>query len=209
MQSWFNNRRAKAAKRGEGERVKRKTVKKNDENLTEESFSTIFLEETENKNFSIEKTKSFIKSEEPLGFLKRKNYRQRKKCPKCDFTTKRPADYKEHKRGHRKILGNRREDVKGKGGITKKKRFSREQVEILESIFAIKNYPTASMRLEASAKTQLSMRRVQGWFSQKRLKSGKNSKSLKTKDNFKEEEKEVAKLMAEIDGSLNKCIFVG
>ena len=191
-------------KRGESEPVKK--VKGD-----EQSFSEIFLQKInlEDKNFLTEEMKSSIKSEEPLVLTKRKNYRQRKKCPKCDFTTKRPADYKDHKKGHRKGLENPIEDVKGKTRIRKKKRFSVEQVKILESIFAIKNYPTASMRLEASVKTELSMGKVQGWFSQKRLKSGKSSTSLsqenlsKTSDDLEEEEKEVAKLVAEIGKSLN------
>ena len=208
MQSWFNNRRAKAVKRGESEPVKKV---KGDENLTEQNFSEIFLQKInlEDKNFSTEEMKSSIKSEEPLVLTKRKNYRQRKKCPKCDFTTKRPADYKDHKKRHRKGLENPIEDVKGKTRIRKKKRFSVEQVKILESIFAIKNYPTASMRLEASVKTELSMGKVQGWFSQKRLKSGKSSTSFsqenlsKTSDDLEEEEKEVAKLVEEIGKSLN------
>ena len=196
-------------KSGESEPVKKV---KGDENLTEQSFSEIFLQEInfEDKNFSTEEMKNSIKSELPLVLTRRKNYRQRKKCPKCDFTTKRPADYKDHKKGHRKGLENPIEDVKGKTRIRKKKRFSVEQVKILESIFAIKNYPTASMRLEASLKTELSMGKVQGWFSQKRLKSGKSSTILsqenlsKASDDLeKEEEKEVAKLVAEIGKSLN------
>ena len=195
-------------KRGESEPVKK--VKGN-ENLTEQSFSEIFLQEInfEDKNFSTEEMKSSIKSEEPLVLTRRKNYRQRKKCPKCDFTTKRPADYKDHKKGHRKGLENPIEDVKGKTRIRKKRRFTAEQVQILESIFAIKNYPTASMRLEASVKTELSMGKVQGWFSQKRLKSGKNSTSFSqenlstTSDDLEEEEKEVTKLVEEIGKSLN------
>ena len=75
--------------------------------------------------------KGFIKREFPV---KRKIYRQKKKCPKCDFTTKQPTDFREHKKGHRKTV-----DTKGK--IILKRRFSTEQIRILESIYAIEKKP--------------------------------------------------------------------
>ena len=88
----------------------------------------------------------------------------------------------------------------------KKKRFSAEQVKTLESIYAIKNYPTASMRLEASVKTKLPIGKIQGWFSQKRLKSKSLSREnlFTTKDDLEEEEKEKTKLMAKIDNRFDQ-----
>ena len=207
VKSWFNNRRAKALKRG----VEEKTKSGIGNNL--ESSPVIFLKGNGNSfdKCPAEEMKSWIKSEKKLTLAKRKNYRQRKKCPKCDFTTKLPEDYKDHKRVHRKVAikSHSNEMTEGlKGQMTKIKRFSAEQVKILETIYAIKKYPTASMRLEASAQTKLPMGKVQGWFSQKRLKSGKTSKRrkkflIKGEAHLKNEEKEISKLLADIDNSPN------